>query len=266
MNYRHKGLALIFRFLAHFGYRVSRIVDLEQVHELLSILKPKKSELIRIGGDGDGAYLVPNDLTGIESCFSPGVALHSNFENELSQLGIKSFLADYSVSNPSVENKSFNFIKKYIAPYDSNKCIDFENWITTNSHPDSELILQMDIEGAEYSNLLHCRRDVLKRFRIMVVEFHYLDLILDAGSFQIIRDVFFKLTQDFEVVHMHPNSGSRISRVGNISVPSMIEMTFIRKDRSLDLGYSTCYPHPLDVNNTLDSRGVVLPKCWYSHD
>ena len=46
-----------------------------EIVEVFQLLKPKasKTPLIRIGGDGDGSYLVPDDLEGITACFSPGV-------------------------------------------------------------------------------------------------------------------------------------------------------------------------------------------------
>ena len=37
-------------------------------------------ELIRIGGSKDGGYLVPNDLSGIQACFSPGVSDLADFK------------------------------------------------------------------------------------------------------------------------------------------------------------------------------------------
>ena len=48
------------------------------IQELLFLMKPKAcpSPLVRIGGCEDGAYLVPDDLKGIESCFSPDVLRH----------------------------------------------------------------------------------------------------------------------------------------------------------------------------------------------
>ena len=48
-------------------------------------MKPKASPfgLIRIGGNSDGAYLVPDDLQGISCCFSPGVSDRKSFEDEL---------------------------------------------------------------------------------------------------------------------------------------------------------------------------------------
>lgn len=44
-------------------------------------LVPDSKDLIRLGPNGDGGYLVPDDLTGIEACFSPGVCATSEFEN-----------------------------------------------------------------------------------------------------------------------------------------------------------------------------------------
>lgn len=49
-------------------------------------------DLTRIGGEGDGGYLVPNILDSISYCFSPGVDYKANFEKELSvKFNIKSF-------------------------------------------------------------------------------------------------------------------------------------------------------------------------------
>lgn len=71
-------------------------------------------ELMRIGGSGDGGYLGPKDLRGVEACFSPGVALNASFETALAELGIRSFLADYSVDSPPVENPLFDFQKRFL--------------------------------------------------------------------------------------------------------------------------------------------------------
>ena len=57
-------------------------------------------DLIRSGSSGDGGYLIPNDLEGLEYCFSPGVSTVADFENHLADLHIRSYLADYSVTSP----------------------------------------------------------------------------------------------------------------------------------------------------------------------
>ena len=64
------------------------------VKELISLVYPKKLsvENIRIGGENDGGYIVPNDLEGIKYCFSPGVGNLSKFENDLSKAIINALI------------------------------------------------------------------------------------------------------------------------------------------------------------------------------
>jgi hypothetical protein len=39
--------------------------------------------LIRLGADGDGGYLVPDDLEDVAACFSPGVDDRASFESAM---------------------------------------------------------------------------------------------------------------------------------------------------------------------------------------
>ena len=71
-------------------------------------------DLIRVGPEGDGGYLVPDTLENIGYCFSPGVDYVAGFEADLSNRGIPSFMADYSVSAPPVDNPHFHFLKKFV--------------------------------------------------------------------------------------------------------------------------------------------------------
>ena len=68
--------------------------------------------LIRVGSNGDGGYLVPNILKQISYCFSPGVGGIVHFENDLQKRGIKCFLADCTVQDPSNKIEKYDFIKK----------------------------------------------------------------------------------------------------------------------------------------------------------
>jgi hypothetical protein len=46
-----------------------------------------------MGAKGDGGLLVPDDLKGIEACFSPGVNFVSEFEFDCLEKNIKVFMA-----------------------------------------------------------------------------------------------------------------------------------------------------------------------------
>ena len=85
-------------------------------------------ENIRLGGDNDGGYVVPNDFQGIKYCFSPGVGSISKFENDLTKKKIKCFLADYSV-NPKFENNLIDFDKKFIGASSYENYLKMANYI-----------------------------------------------------------------------------------------------------------------------------------------
>ena len=243
-----------------------RAIEEDKVREVLSLLKPisVQESLIRLGGDGDGGYLVPDDLMGIEYCFSPGVCDYAPFEIDLERRGIKAFLADHSVVEPPKGLRISEFIQKHILAEDGAASITLSNWISRSvGEYEGDLLLQMDIEGSEYEVLLSTDLDTLSRFRIMVIEFHGLHGLFDRAQFTLIKQVFAKLSERFDVVHLHPNNFAPALRIGKIEIPDLMEITFLRKDRNLTLGGPLAYPHPLDRQCSSARSDYPLPECWY---
>jgi hypothetical protein len=68
------------------------------------------------------------------------------------------------------------------------------------------------------------------------------------------------------VVHVHPNNGGGVIKVGRFEVPRVVEFTFLRKDRSPMLGFRQDFPHPLDAPNLIEIPDTSLPTCWTSPD
>ncbi|HZL95451.1 MAG TPA: hypothetical protein VFB99_17475, partial [Vicinamibacterales bacterium] len=98
------------------GLHVTDRTSPTELRQLLDSLHAVAGDrkLIRLGPDGDGGYLVPDDLVGIECAFSPGVSTESRFEVDLAARGIQVFLADFSVDGPAQSNAKFVFHKKYL--------------------------------------------------------------------------------------------------------------------------------------------------------
>lgn len=229
------------------------------IHKLYPVSCNK--ELIRIGPNGDGGYLVPNDLEGIDACFSPGVGKISGFEKECADLGMKIFLADKSKSK--IKHKSFDFTKKFIGAFTNDNFITLDKWITDKYPKDiPDLLLQMDIEGYEYEVLLSVSSKILRSFRIIVVEFHLFDQLFNKPFFKLASRVFDKILQTHTCVHIHPNNCSEIKTLNGIAIPRFMEFTFYRNDRIEHKTFSNKYPHPLDCDNTAN-KSITLPKCWY---
>jgi hypothetical protein len=247
------------------GFNLTRQTSSADVLDLVGRLRPLDcgKELIRIGGEGDGGYLVPNDLEGINYCFSPGVSTVSNFEDHLADLGILSFLADYSVDAPSVMRPEFSFDKKFLGSMDNGQFFTLASW-KAKYIPDytGDLILQMDIEGSEYQVIFNTPDGLLDQFRILVIEFHRLDRIFEPVFFDLIKSCFEKILQYFHVVHIHPNNCCGSVRKGDLEIPKVMEFTFLNKKRVTQTRPALTFPHALDYPNT-PNRDLPLPPCWY---
>ena len=251
--------------LAALGISVGRSVDANSIRRLIGRLRPVLTEkkLIRVGGDGDGGYVIPDDFDGVAACFSPGVGPTADFEAALVARGIRCYLADASVTGPPFAHGLMHFEKKFLGVVDDETTITLDSWVGAHVPGHGDLILQMDIEGAEWVVLLNASEAVLRRFRIIVVELHWLERLIDKVGFELMYAGLDRLLRQFHVVHNHPNNVTRPFRSKDVTIPKYLEMTFLRRDRSEVLGYAKQFPHPLDRKNMADRPDVVLPTGWY---
>lgn len=242
--------------------KITRKSDLTALIGRLHPLATDK-ELIRLGPDRDGGYLVPDDLAGIEACFSPGVSDSSDFELACAQRGMQVFLADWSVDGPATRHENFHFTKKFVGATTSERFMTVADWVKQAPiGADTDLLLQMDIEGYEFETLLSMPDELLKRFRIIVIEFHRLHHLWSAPFFRLAASAFAKLLQTHSCVHLHPNNCRSSIYLQGVEIPRVMEMTFFRNDRFKPTGYARRFPHPLDRDNTAKAP-VVLPAGWY---
>lgn len=247
------------------GLSIGKAAGENDVRSLVRRLHPVETEhsLIRLGSDGDGGYLVPDDLDGIAACFSPGVDNRVSFESGLVDRGIRCFLADASVPGAPYEHEKVHFVPKFVDVITGEHTTTLDDWVSECAPGDDDLVLQMDIEGAEWPVLLNVSASTLRRFRVVVVEMHDLEKLFDRVAFPVLRGVFDRLLQDFHVVHNHPNNyGGRVRR-HDVVVPRVLELTLLRKDRARGVRPATQFPHPLDRKNAEALPDVELPAGWY---
>ncbi len=246
------------------GLWIERSTSNNEVENLISQLRPMHTscELKRFGPRGDGGYLLPNDLEGIGACVSPGVSFECGFDKDVADLGIDVYLVDASVSKPPIAHEKFRFTRKFFDIFTSDESITIDEFCK-NISPGNDLLLQMDIEGAEYKVLKSASEELLTRFRIMVIEFHNLAHIFTKFGLREIASVFQKILKTHYVVHIHPNNtGQPVSR-GSLVVPPLMEFTFYRKDRAIFERRALEFPNPLDVACVSGSPDLILPRCWY---
>jgi len=234
----------------NFQFQINKSVSRLNIEWFFRLIEPLDFgfELMRIGPENDGGYVVPNDLEGIGECISPRVGNSIDFEQSLFEtFGIRSHLAD-----PTTETKiyfpdgiSFTPIgigasKEFtsITNMQSGKkelhqVVSLEEFTIKNiKDNNSDLILQMDIENSEYIALLSSSSEFLEKFRIMIIEFHSIPDIFSEKYFnEIIAPLFKKLNRIFYVAHIHANNVSKPKKIFNYSIPHAIEITFHNRKR-----------------------------------
>lgn len=244
----------------------SRMTASVELKRLISSLRPitTATPLIRLGPNGDGGYLIPDDLDRIAAVFSPGVDRISGFELDCAVRGIPIFLADRSIDALPVNHERFTFTKKFIGATDTEVFMTMDTWVRDSIANDTDdLLLQIDIEGYEYETFFSMTDALLSRFRIIVVEFHDLNMLFSEPYFRIASRVFEKLLVSHYCVHIHPNNVGGSVVIDSIEIPVLAEFTFLRKDRGRTTGFATTFPHPLDSDNT-PLPTLTLPACWHA--
>ncbi len=257
---------VIARLLYPFSINVTKSTSKDKVLSVIEKMHPYQTDkkLIRVGPNYDGGYLVPDDLEGIETCFSPGVGPSSAFEISCANLGMEIYLADKSVNGPAENHKNFHFTKKFIGPYTNDSYMTMDSWVDdVLMDKKSDLLLQMDIEGFEYFTFMNMSERLLIRCRIILVEFHNLEKLWNTEYVEVISTTLEKLNLTHTCVHVHPNNCSRAKERHNLTIPDVIELSFLRNDRIRSKTPATIFPHPLDADNHLTNESIVLPKGWY---
>lgn len=208
---------------------------LESRNGFLDLLGTLKSPFSGVGlelvGDGlDGSYVVPKH-TAARVLMSPGVGFTSTFELHLAKRGLQVYMADASVDGPAESHENFVFRKKFIGLRSDH--LSFDSWLEESTFDHEPFVVQMDVEGGEW-DALHVRslsRANLLRIEWIALELHELETLFAItlkGARR--RRVLSRILDSHAVVFSRPNNcGGRFSYLGQ-SVPSLLEVTLLRRD------------------------------------
>lgn len=118
--------------------------------------------------------------------------------------------------------------QKNVGAFKSDYDITIYTWINSvYQEKVPELLVQMDIEGREYETILSLKDNNLKKFRILVIEFHKLDQFFNRSFFRIASSAFAKIIYTHTCVHIHPNNCSEIKTVNGITIAEVMEFTLL---------------------------------------
>lgn len=255
--------------------------------EDLSFITPVNyPNLIRLGNDRDGGYIVPEMLLNeVDVLVSLGVSDDWSFDQHFQKMNgrIKIHAYDHTISKMSFlyailvsilkfllgrsnisqvieklvtyraysnffRDRNIHYAERVHNRVDKEFDITFDHIMERTQ--DGNVFLKIDIEGSEY-RMLSDISHYSSRIPGMVIEFH------DTDPYRsVFMSKFSELLLKYSPVHIHPNNYGGIAEDG---FPEVLEVTFLRKDLvrdfSLKSGTSQC---PMDRPNNPNKEEIVI--------
>ncbi len=223
--------------------------------ELLGKLAPQRAERvdkIRMGGRHDGGYVMLDDLSGIKGAYSLGIGPNVDWDMAIAERGVPVYQYDHTVSQSPMHHKLFTFQPWRIGTHHDPdaQVVSLPSLICLNHHEDTDLILKIDIDGAEWDVFAQIDPDQLKVFRQILVEFHALDCVVDTNWRNQALTALVHLSRHHQVVHVHGNNLARILVADDVRIPETLEVTFVRRDSYRLVPTAETFPGPFDRPNS----------------
>lgn len=217
--------------------------------------------LVRIGGNADGGYVMLDDLGEIDACLSFGIGQNISWEQGMLKKNTgKIYCYDPMIESLPVNDRRLLFFKQGISGCDSSSGI-YKTMKTiineTGIHSDN-LILKMDVEGAEWEFIQSTDSKIFSLFKQMTFELHDLT---DMSRKEEILECLSKLRETHIPVWVHGNNAGAAEISGNYVVPEMLEITYARKEDYVFSEKPYSCPLSIDFPNISDFNDICL-KDW----
>ena len=220
-------------------------------------------EKVRIGSQNDGGYIISNLPNNYDLFISCGIDNNIEFETDfINRYGTTCHAFDGTVYNlpKSVNNLIFNRLN--IGTENTQTTTNLKELIQTYEN----IMLKMDIETYEFRWIDTLTTEELKKFKQMVIEFHYpfTDFAFPSGldiptSTEYKMNIFKKIAETHYLIHFHPNTACGLTTYKGYTVPNVFEATYVRKDYQSNIVLNDIpIPHPLDMTNIEDDNDIYL--------
>jgi hypothetical protein len=243
----------------------TRTVEQQARDLLFEQLRPVRLSnctLERFGERHDGGYLLcANLLTSVKSAYSYGISGYDQWGCDVSRrLKVRVHQYDcFNTTRPSCADGDPLFHAECVAGYpftdEAGRVFDsVQTQIEKNGDAGKQLVMKMDVEGAEVDSILHMPDATLDRFDQIAIELHDFDHAQDVTK--LIAAVS-RLRKFFHVAHLHYNNFS--CAPGLEPFPAWaIEALFVSKRIGVvdQTGGAVTLPNPADSSNN-----PTMPDC-----
>ena len=216
--------------------KIKATITYKRCAEIVALLSPLDVEggkYVRIGNNYDGGYVMLDDFQRkIEAAYSLGIGSDVSWDESIACRGIEVFMYDHTIGRLPRNHPKFHYFKTGVTG--SNKGVNLKTLATLiaeNNHITCKnLILKMDIEGCEWDVFQEISSSTINQFYQIVVEFHYLTQGVYESNHKIV-EVLKKINQTHQSIHVHANANvaSYPLWIGELILPSVLEVTYIRR-------------------------------------
>lgn len=224
----------------------------------------------RYGERNDGGYVMCDDDIQpgqLKAAYSYGINGFDGWANDISQK-FKIPVFEYDCTNPKLPQKCPTCDLRFnLECMNSNHGKPREKFATLtqqlqrNGHSQiapANLLLKVDIEGAEWAVFAEEPAENLKKFREVIVEFHNLDQVSQHQIFlQAVSNI---LGAGFVVEHIHGNNFAGQAHLGSYMIPKVLEVTYLQRPSVS----SKCLDHsiqlPQDGVNNVNVKELAPAK------
>lgn len=237
-----------------FGPRTLALRYLELLSPFDVIGMPK----LRVGNPtGDGGYVMVDSFQGVSAAISIGVGNDVSWDLDVANRGIQIFQYDHTVSKPPCSHPNFHFQAIGVAKSTSeDRRFRTLTRIVSEIPEAGDLILKMDVEGAEWATLLK-HNSILRRFSQIVLEIHD---PFSGNTLSRLRNLrtLRKLNKNHRVVHVHANNYGGVACLEGIKIPTVVEITYLRKAGYQFVAARDHFPTIWDVANSPDRSEISM--------
>lgn len=242
----------------------------EQLRSQLTVKKIVGRDLIRVGRHNDGGYIMVDSFQNSGGvAYSFGISNDVSWDADMAARGYEIFMYDPTIDALPVTHEKFHFFREGIAGFEFKKhsLNTLEHFINVNGHADCDnMILKMDVEGAEWSFLATVASDTLSRFDQMTFEIHDLIAPKDKSVMNATLACLSKINRTHSLVHVHANNANPfIIFEDKILMPNLLELTYVKTANYQLADDADLYlPLPIDEPN-INARQDIPLGFWNRH-
>jgi FkbM family methyltransferase len=240
----------------------------DSVRSILRLISPMDvvgGTLVRKGCQNDGGYIMLDSGLHGAVAYSLGIAGDVSWDLDMAHLGCQIYQYDHTIEALPVSNPAFHWFRIGIAAQDSpdGTMCTLDTLIQRNDHVGrNDLVLKMDIEGAEWDLFEAMPDSTLRQFSQIVMEMHH---FAGAGGhpsgpffYKKFEAILRKLDATHQVVHVHANNNGGLGIIGGTIVHDLLELTYVRRS---DHQFEECrrvFPTPIDMPNVTSAPDYYL--------